>query len=237
MDNKSTNIKERVLQIAEYKGIAKESFFESIGMTYGNFKGKSKLTPLNSNAIVDILTMCSEINSDWLLTGEGEMLKSENDTKNIAPAPKRNLIPLYEDVQTIGGTATVANTNPVYQPSEFIDAGDWFPGATAAIRHYGDSMLEYPSGCILALKEVIDRDLIIWGRNYCIETAEYRITKKLYNDGDTIAAISSNEETYGSSGRLIHPEITIPKKSVRKMFLVLGYVVKEYSNGPVYINN
>ena len=38
--DKSSKIKERILQIADFKGIAKEKFFESISMTYGNFKGK-----------------------------------------------------------------------------------------------------------------------------------------------------------------------------------------------------
>ncbi|AJA67354.1 hypothetical protein MYRA21_0110 [Myroides sp. A21] len=227
-------LKERILQYLDYKGIKKTNFYAETGVSNGVL---SQNNGLSEDNLMRFLNFYTDINSNWLLTGEGEMLKSDTPLTSKEPAPKRNLIPLYEDVQSIGGTATVANTDSVYQTSEFIDAGDWFTGATAAIRHYGDSMTEYPSGCILALKEVIDRDLIIWGRNYCIETAEYRITKKLYDDGDTIAAISTNEETYGSSGRLIHPEITIPKKSVRKMFLVLGYVVKEYSNGPVFINN
>ena len=80
-------------------------------------------------------------------------------------------------------------------PSELIDAGDWFPEATAAIRHYGDSMIEYPSGSILALKRVEDNRLIIWGRNYSIETTEFRITKRLQDGGeDYILAYSSNEK-------------------------------------------
>lgn len=56
MDNKSSYIKERVLQIAEYKGISKEKFIENLGQTYGNFKSKSKLTPVNSNFIEDLLS-------------------------------------------------------------------------------------------------------------------------------------------------------------------------------------
>ncbi len=68
-------IKERVLQIAEYKGFSKEKFFKKIGMTYGNFKGSAKKTPLNSDAVAKILTNFPEINPLWLLTGEGEMLK------------------------------------------------------------------------------------------------------------------------------------------------------------------
>lgn len=74
MADKITNIKERILQIPENKGISKESFFNKIGMTYGNFKGKSKETPINSNALVDIIAIYPDINLTWLLTGTGEML-------------------------------------------------------------------------------------------------------------------------------------------------------------------
>lgn len=76
MNKKLTTIKERVLQIAEIKGISKKSFIESIGMTYGNFNGKNRDTPLNSTAILNILTQMPDINAEWLITGQGEMLKT-----------------------------------------------------------------------------------------------------------------------------------------------------------------
>lgn len=113
---------------------------------------------------------------------------------------------------------------------EYIDAGDWFGDATSAIRHYGDSMVEYPSGSILALKRVKDHNLLIWGRNYCIETSEFRITKRLQDGGeDFILAYSSNTETY-PDGTLVHSPIKIPKSSIRHIDMVLGCVTKEYSN-------
>lgn len=147
----------------------------------------------------------------------------------------RKKIPLY-DVESIGGHQdVVADTNvPAGHIAEWIDAGDWFPGATAAIRHYGDSMIEYPSGSILALKRVEDTSLLINGRNYVIETSEFRITKQLQDDGDCILAYSSNRETY-PDGRQIHAPIRIPKSSIRHIDLVLGCVLKEYSNGPIPI--
>lgn len=85
MANKSSNIKERILQLAEYKGIVKEKFFEKIDMTYGNFKGKSKQTPINSNAIVDIYTIYPDINIEWLLTGRGNMIKKEPTSERPTP--------------------------------------------------------------------------------------------------------------------------------------------------------
>ncbi len=77
MDKKISYIKERILEIADYKGISKEKFIENFGMTYGNFKGKQKLTSLNSDFLDKILSEIPEINAEWLLTGKGEMLKNE----------------------------------------------------------------------------------------------------------------------------------------------------------------
>ena len=96
MVNKSSNIKDRVLQIVEYKGVTKESFFKKINMSYGNFKGKSKNTPLNSNAVADISTIYPDINLEWLITGKGEMLKKDGSSQPKDPSLKEVLDRLEE---------------------------------------------------------------------------------------------------------------------------------------------
>ena len=58
------------MQIAEKQSITKESFFSSIGMSSANFRGKAKETPLNSNAIANIITKYPDVDLYWLLTGE-----------------------------------------------------------------------------------------------------------------------------------------------------------------------
>ena len=78
-----SNIKERVLYISESKGITREKFFEDLGITYGNFKGKAKEKALSSDVLAKIITKYPEISSEWLLTGNGEMLKSEGATEVI----------------------------------------------------------------------------------------------------------------------------------------------------------
>lgn len=189
-----------------------------------------------------VYAKCENINPDWLLTGRGSMLKSEGSApmgskeaqKEDILQAKKNLIPFYEDVSTIGGlNDCLANTEP-NAPTEWIDAGDWFPEATAAIRHYGDSMIEYPSGSILALKRVCNPQLIMNGRNYVIETTEYRVTKQLQDDGDHFMAYSTNRDTY-PDGRQIHAPFSVPKGEIRYIYLVLGCVTKEYSNGAIQI--
>lgn len=177
-----------------------------------------------SDKFLDKFAEVFEVNEIYLSPKESE--------KNLP----RKKIPLFDDASTIGGyNDTVVDTNQRGHVAEWIDAGDWFPEATAAIRHYGDSMVEYPSGSILALKRVNDKRLIINGRNYVIETTEFRITKQLQDDGgDCIMAYSSNRETY-PDGRQIHSPIRIPKDTIRHIDLVLGCVTKEFSNGAIPI--
>lgn len=229
----------RLKEFIDANGLSIAAFEKSIGMSNASF-GKSLKNngAIGSDKLENILIVYPDINPDWLLTGRGSMLKSEevvprSDKEAILPA-KKNLIPFYDDVSTIGGLNDhVANTDS-NSPTEWIDAGDWFPEATAAIRHYGDSMVEYSSGSILALRRVNDQRLIMNGRNYVIETSEYRVTKQLQDDGDHFTAYSTNQETY-PDGRLIHAPFSIPKDAIRYIYLVLGCVTKEYSNGAIQI--
>lgn len=84
MDKKLSFIKERILYLTELKGFGKEEFFSKIGMTYGNFKGRFKEKPINSNALENILSIIPDVNTHWLLTGEGEPIINkayQNDDK------------------------------------------------------------------------------------------------------------------------------------------------------------
>jgi len=90
MEKKFT-IKERILQLAKYKGFTLEDFCLRIGLTYGNFKGAAKNTPINSDAIVNILSIIPDVNPTWLLTGEGEMLRAPAEQQQGQPPPKNEV--------------------------------------------------------------------------------------------------------------------------------------------------
>jgi plasmid maintenance system antidote protein VapI len=232
--------KEILNKLLEHIGLNAKSFSEKIGLDrpqaiYDIQKGKTK--SISPSMAIKINSVYPEVNKSWLLSGEGPMLKSETSDKHIIEERTGNLIPFYDDVVSIGGNNEVsANMQGISQPADYIDTGDWFKDATAAIRHYGDSMIEYPSGCIIAIKEVYDRELIIPGRDYMIETSEYRVTKRIQkgHDDDHITAYSTNTETY-SDGRLIHEPFNIPWRSVQHIALVLGYVVKK-NGGTIMFN-
>ena len=105
------------------------------------------------------------------------------------------LIPLYDNVASIGGLKHV-NQQSSLHTSTYIDPGDWFPGITAAIWHYDESMIEYASGSVLGLKEVFDFDDLISGRNYVVEygTDYNRVTKRVKKIGGKVLAYSTNTE-------------------------------------------
>ena len=206
----------------QYRGLSDNKITVKLGLSVGTIgKSRKQGRDLSDKVVEQILNYYTEINRDWLLYGEGDMLVKKK-------------IPLYNDDATIGGVnEQAAIVDDAARPTEWIDAGDWFPTATSAIHHYGDSMVEYPSGCIIALKRVNDPKLLLSGENYVIETDEYRITKKILDDGEDIVAYSTNQETY-PDGRQIHSPIRIPKESIRHLDLVLGCVIKKFST-PVRI--
>jgi len=67
------NVKQRVLRIAEAKGISKTEFFREVDLSYANFKGGQKNTALSSDAMIAILTQHPDVSPAWLLLGEGSM--------------------------------------------------------------------------------------------------------------------------------------------------------------------
>jgi len=202
--------------------------------TIGNYRNeKTKPTVANANILIR-----------YFENNDGSMLNNSDDVKFYEPenAPRNKpLIPLWDDIGTVGGKhekGYSANLKSSYSsPTEWIDPGDWFKGVTAAMRHYEESMIEYPSGCILALKEVHEWRLLIPGRNYVFDTPEYRVTKKLQevHDNEFVMVHSTNEEKY-DNGKLIHPPFPIPWELIGRIFEVLGYVVKSGSGSMVYTN-
>lgn len=224
--------KHRIKEFIEYKGITPKEFLKETEIKRG-FLDSDKLNSTVSDVfIAKIIAKYPEINIKWLLTGEGYMLKQDISPEKTS----KNLIPLYDDVATIGGTEIVADVQGVSKATEYIDAGDWFNDVTAAIRHYGNSMQEYPNGCILALRKITNIRGIVWGSNYVIETNDIRVTKRMQtcpDDDNCIMAYSTNTETY-PDGRLVHEPFKIYKEDIRQIFLVIGRVVKEYSSDPVY---
>jgi hypothetical protein len=70
-------IKRNILIYADYKGISKYEIYQKTGISRSVLSQNNGMTEDN---IIKFLAYYSEVNPEWLITGQGEMLKS-NGTK------------------------------------------------------------------------------------------------------------------------------------------------------------
>lgn len=221
--------KERLLRYLKYKRLSMNKFADGCQLDKSVV---SRFGETTSQATLDKIQRRSDVNVDWLMTGEGSMLKTDqsSDKYDVPETEKthQRLIPFY-DVETTGGYEGKVSASDEGELAGYIQPGGWFDEKeTAAIRHVGDSMVEYPNGCILAVRKVFDRRLLVYGRNYVIETREYRITKRVQKgeDNDTLMLYSTNTEKY-EDGRLIHEPFSIALEDIINIYSVLGYIVNQ----------
>ena len=64
---------ERIKQFADFKGISIRKFCEVVGIANGAF---TKIKSVGSENILKIFYAFPDINLEWLITGQGSMLKS-----------------------------------------------------------------------------------------------------------------------------------------------------------------
>lgn len=230
-------LSERIQQLVDYSGMNVPQLSMRLG-----FKTPQTLRELlkgNTKTISDAVLLkvqkgMPEVSTEWLLHGTPPMIIEVDDNNSSSTASKElHLIPFYDAETTGGYNDAISSSNNDVSLKGYINAGDWFDSReTAAIRHVGNSMVEYPDGCILAVREVKERRLLVPGQNYVIETDEYRITKRMQkgSSDNTIALYSSNKEKY-EDGRLIYEPFEVNIDDVRRIFSILGYVVNQ--NGQV----
>lgn len=217
--------------IKEYKGFVKDSdFARHLGVSPTVLSNWYRRNTFDTNKIVNAFP---EINEVWLLTGEGEMLKTPgkegkgSDTTEGANLTVGKVIPLY-DAEAAAGNGYEMDMSPA-RPIEMIQIGGFLRESEAALRVYGSSMIpHYPPGCIVALKPWVER-FIEPGAVYVVETSSNRYLKRLMYNADKTAlrCVSDNtirHEDGSAKGELCYPEFEIPVEDVRRLFRVVGVI-------------
>lgn len=161
----------------KYLGIGQSKFEKQCGLSNGyinNSKGN-----FGSAKIEDILKTYEDLNRSWLLTGEGEMLKSqscggvnEEQGESEVSVEHVRLLPLYAQGGSLNDfTVTVKDSDceKVLSPVK---------GADFAIQVHGDSMSpEYPSGSLILIKKINEAAFIEWGKSYVLDTVNGSVVK------------------------------------------------------------
>lgn len=196
-------VKERILQFLDEKEISKTLFFNKVGISPSNFKGAGKKSSIGSDLVVKILTEYPELSPEWLMLGEGEMLR--DPSKQAANDPKKEIIPSHTPQEGIplipieawaGALSGEDYSIMEYECERYVVPS--FQDADFLITVRGDSMTpKYYSGDIVACRKVFLSDLWFqWGKVYIIDTNQGSLLKKVRRGSseETITLVSENPE-------------------------------------------
>lgn len=172
-----------------------------------------------------ILCASYNINSNWLLTGEGSMLRSEQKKAEMPETPSINQdysgAPYY-NVDFIGGFDLMINDQTI-NPDYYINYRPFNKEGILWCNLTGHSMEpELLSGDIIALKELnTPIQYLPAGEIYGIVTEEFRTVKRIrlsQREGYVRLIPSNKSEEYG--------EQEIPIAMILKVYAVLGSIRK-----------
>lgn len=219
-------LSERISAIVEYSNLSIPKFAEYVG-----FKTPQTVRELikgNTKSISDqvqykITSAYPEVNINWLLTGEGEMLSGGEKTAPTAKAPTSDyrLVPLV-NIDSVGGlhSANLIDNSEQYiikmMPFSEAREGD------VAILQTGNSMYPtIPAGSALLIREVADwREYFGYGNIYVLLLRDgRRITKEVRrydSDPDNyVWCVSYNPDVADEE---------LPKSMIRSVYKVVKYL-------------
>lgn len=162
--------KERLEAIIDYYSDGKPSVFAKyIGVAPSTISSWLSRDTLDYDLI---FAKCENISSDWLLTGKGEMIKS-NPNIQILSEPKTKEKKLTEQEVLLYDVSAAANLKTLFDNKRQNILGKIsipdMPRCDGAVYVTGDSM--YPllkSGDIIVYKELHDFQEVIYGEMYLV---------------------------------------------------------------------
>ena len=205
------NVKSRLLEFVAYTKISRRKFQESIGVSNSYIQNISE--GIGADVLNRISIQYPSLNTTWLLTGEGEMLKKDSEKPSHITEVKKNTRPRIP-YDAAAGTLTDPIEGITEYQCEEVPVISAFPRYDFTIRVVGRSMEpEYFSGDEVACLRVNEKRFLQWGRVHVLDTTQGVIIKRIYDAGDCILCRSYNPE---------FPDFSIPKEDIRSYNLVVG---------------
>lgn len=166
---------DRLDMYMKYKELNDNKITVDTGISNGLIGKGRRRGSISQENISKILHKYSDLSADWLLTGEGEMLKNTSDSPIVSYSGG---VPYY-DVDFIGGYELVENDQTL-RPAYNIDF-EPYNKADSWVNITGHSMEPTINhGDIIALKRVNDwNTYLLYGEIYAIVTDEYRTVRRV----------------------------------------------------------
>ena len=230
MQGKEQNIspiKQRILFFASTLGISKRDFYAKIGVSRGTLESKTGIT---EDVVTKFFATYPEVSVEWLMTGEGEMLKNsplykEKNKKNIDKEEKNAEVSYnpaigkpYYDVDFLGGFNEIVNSQVTIPTNNIVIQG--FEKADFWCNVTGPSMEpKINHGDIIALHKCTLED-IQYGEIYAVVLDTLRTIKILRRSSDPkkLRFVPINTTDYD--------EQEYPVERIMNVFEVIGSISK-----------
>lgn len=210
-------ILDRIKQFIDYKGIAVSAFEKSIGMSNASF-GKSLRSggAIGTDKLENILNTYPELSPSWLVSGEGPMLRGDDQPAKVSYDP--SVGKPYFDVDFIGGFSEIFNDQTTLPACNVLVPG--FEKASVWCNVTGHSMEpKINHGDIIALRECSIND-IQYGEIYAVVLDTIRTIKILRKGSspDVLRYVPINTTDFD--------EQEYPIARIQKIFEVIGSISK-----------
>lgn len=212
------SVKGRLLELLKFKRMSQTEFARQLGVspTYVGAMRKS----LPNDKLKRVLEIFPDLNRDWLLFGDGEMLVPIDDG-DARDRHEEYVVPLLP-VQAFAGHLQDWSEGVMLRDCEKIVSP--VPGAEMAIRISGDSMEPtFHSGATLLIKRINEKAFIPWGHAMVIDTENGVLVKALYpvrpsadQEEELVEARSFNPQ---------YPPILIPTSSIYSLYRILTQIL------------
>lgn len=185
-------VKDRMLALVDYTKLSKRKFQESIGVSNSYIQNISE--GIGADVLNRITIQYPEINTHWLITGEGKMLR-EGSEYELKETPQMG-VPYYEELPVSAGQLEVLLQSS--KPTGYINV----PGlrAQALFPVVGCSMKpEINPGDVVGVEVLNNWDSIDPDKVYMIITSDDRMIKHLElddEDGEILWCVSPNYKRF-----------------------------------------
>ena len=218
------NQKERLKTFISLINLSNAAFEKSLGLSNGYINSMRK--GLGYDKLEQISNLYTNLNMGWLLTGEGEMLKSQNPPPAITELPSTNKDIKILDIRVCAGHG-IGFDGEENKIIGYVNIPD-FTGCYG-ITVYGDSMYDmYMSGDTIFVREITDWKTIDNGQPYVIITSEDRLLKTIHIDyKEKTTTLSSYNNTRYPDGKRKYPDMEIDlDNDVKHIYKVVGKLAR-----------
>lgn len=202
---------ERAKEFISCKSLTAKQFEQIVGLSNGAF---SKLSDSTRKSTIDRISKAfPELNTEWLITGRGEMLNEKENNILKSSIDRKDTRPRIP-YDAAAGTLTETVEGITEYECEEVPVISVFPKYDFTIRIVGRSMEpEYFAGDEVACLKVNEKRFLQWGRVHVLDTTQGVVIKRIYDNGDSVICRSYNPE---------FPDFIVPKEDIRSYNLVVG---------------